>query len=317
MNFEVAGTGMYVPEKVVTNDELSQFLDTSDEWISQRVGVRERHICTDETAVDLAYHAAVNALKNSGCEPDELDLILGATVSNETVCPNLACMVQQKLGATCTAFDINAACSSFLYLLETAAGFFARGNVKKVLIIGAERMSRIVDWRDRSTCVIVGDGAGAAVLREGDGYLSSVITVKGGDSVIKVPQLIGNSPFFKLKQENPYMYMNGQETFKYAVNAICGDVEAILEKTKLSMDDIAYIVPHQANKRILDLVARRLDIPIGKFYINIERYGNTSAASIPIALDEMNRVGLIQRGDYLLLTAFGGGLSNAACVLKW
>lgn len=317
MNFQIAGTGMYVPEKIVTNDDLAEFLDTSDEWISQRVGVRQRHIATDETAEDFGYHAAVKALENSGCEPGDLDLILAATVSGENVSPAVSCTIQQKLGATCMAFDINAACSAFIFLLETAAGFFARGTAKKVLVVGTERMSRIVDWRDRGTCVIMGDGAGAAVLSEGAGYLSSVFTVKGDDSVIRIPQYIGNSPFFKGKQEPPYLHMNGQETFKFAVSAICSDVEALLAETKLSLDDIAYIVPHQANRRIIDFAAKRLGVVPEKFYVNIDRYGNTSSASIPIALDEMNRNGLIKRGDLLLLTAFGGGLANASCILKW
>lgn len=317
MSFNLIGTGMYVPEKVVTNDDLSQIVDTSDEWISQRIGVRERHVCTNETAADLGYHAALNALENSHCKPEDLDLILAATVSAETVSPSLACMVQNKLGATCMAYDINAACSSFLFLLETVAGYFARKKVKKVLIVGAERMSRILDWEDRGTCCIFGDGAGAAVLSEGDGYLDSTFTVKGGDSVINIPQFIGKSPFFELEQQKPYIHMNGQETFKYAVNAICSDITYLLENNHLTADDLAYVVPHQANKRIIDYAAKRLNIPQDKFYVNIEHYGNTSSASVPIALDELNRGGKLKKGDLLLLTAFGGGLANASCLLKW
>lgn len=317
MSFCILGTGMYVPERVVTNDELSTIVETSDEWITQRIGVKERRVCTTETASDLAYKAAKSALENCGCTPEELDLIICATVSGETVSPSVACMVQRKLGATCMAYDINAACSAFLFLLETAAGYFARKTVKKVLVVGAERMSRIVDWEDRGTCCIFGDGAGAAVLGEGDGYMLSEITVKGGDEVIKIPQFIGKSPFFEPEQEKPYIHMNGQETFKFAVNAICEDIRNILDKSGLTADDIKYIVPHQANKRIIDFAAKRLRISQDKFFVNIEKYGNTSSASVPIALDEMNRQGLLNRGDLIILTAFGGGLANATCLIKW
>lgn len=317
MSFNMIGTGMYVPEKIVTNDDLSKIVDTNDEWISQRVGVRERHVCTNETAADLGYHAALKALENSHCKPEDLDLILAATVSAETVSPSLACMVQNKLGATCMAYDINAACSAFLFLLETAAGYFARKKVKKVLVVGAERMSRILDWDDRGTCCIFGDGAGAAVLEAGDGYIDSIFTVKGGDEVINIPQFIGKSPFFELEQQKPYIHMNGQETFKYAVNAICSDITHLLESNHITADDLAYIVPHQANKRIIDYAARRLNIDQDKFYVNIEHYGNTSSASVPMALDEINRAGRLKKGDLIIMTAFGGGLANASCLIKW
>ncbi|MDD6176113.1 MAG: ketoacyl-ACP synthase III [Firmicutes bacterium] len=317
MSFSVLGTGMYVPENIVTNDDLSKLVETSDEWISQRVGVRQRRIATTETAADMAYEAAKNALENSGCRAEELDLILAATVSGETASPSVACMVQHLLGADCMAYDISAACSAFIFLLETAAGYFARKKVRKVLVVGAERLSRIIDWTDRSTCVIFGDGAGAAVLGEGEGYLDSTFTVRGGDDVIKIPNYIGSSPFYRKEAEKPYIHMNGQETFKYAVNAISADVRNLLERSGLALDEIRYIIPHQANKRIIDSAAKRLGAAKEKFFINIERYGNTSSASIPIALDEMNRSGMLQRGDKLILTAFGGGLANAACLLKW
>ncbi len=317
MSFSILGTGMSVPENIVTNDDLSKLVETSDEWISQRVGVKERRISTTETAVDMACEAALAALENSGVKPEELDLILAATISSETICPSVSCMVQKRIGANCMAYDINAACSAFLYLLETAAGYFARNKVKKVLVVGTERLSKLLDWTDRGTCVIFGDGAGAAVLGEGSGYHDSVFTVVGGDEVIKIPNYIGDSPFFKGEAEPPHIRMNGQETFKYAVNAIVSDVRHILVNSGLSGEDIAHIVPHQANKRIIDSAAKRLGIDYEKFYMNIDRYGNTSSASIPIALDEMNRKGMLKRGDKIILTAFGGGLSNAACLITW
>jgi 3-oxoacyl-[acyl-carrier-protein] synthase-3 len=317
MGFSILGTGMYAPPRVVTNDELSGILDTSDAWIRQRVGVQSRHICTTETAAELGYWAALKALENSGCEVGELDLILCATVSGEDTAPAVSCAIQQKLGATCVAFDLNAACSAFLFLLETAAGFFARGVVKRVLVIGAERMSRLIDWTDRSTAVIFGDGAGAAVLGTGEGYLASTITVRGGDDIIRIPNSPGNSPFFQGISSSPYIHMKGQETFKFAVNAMCEDIPVLLEKSGRRLEDLAWIVPHQANARIIDFAAERLGLPRERFYQNIEHYGNTSAASVPIALDEINRGGLLRRGDLLLLTAFGGGLAHAACLLEW
>jgi len=317
MSFSIIGTGMYVPPRIVTNDELSRFVDTSDEWIRQRVGVERRHVCTDETATDLACKAAVRALENSGCDPKELDIIIAATVSGDMACPSVSCMVQRRIGAECFAFDINAACAAFVFMLETAAGFFERGRARKALLVGAEQMSKIVNWEDRGTCVIFGDGAGAVVLEAGEGYIDSVLTTKGGDEVIKIPHFIGKSPFSTQKPQEPYICMEGQETFKYAVNAMCSDIRRLLEGNGLTLDDIALIVPHQANKRIIDLAAARLRIQADKFYVNIQDYGNTSSASIPIALDELNRSGRLRRGDLIILTAFGGGLSNASCIIKW
>lgn len=318
MSFRVLGTGMYVPERVVTNNDLSQFLETNDEWIRQRVGVRERRISTHETAADMAAKAALAALENSGVAAEEIDLILAATVSGESISPSVSCMVQKSLGLSCMAMDINAACSAFDFLLETAAGFFARGKVQKVLVIGAERMSRILDWEDRSTCVIFGDGAGAVVLGTGENYMDAVFRVQGGDDVIDIRQSVGTSPFYERGQEKkPVAHMEGQETFKFAVTAICKDCQEILQRNGLTFEEIAYVVPHQANQRIIDFASRKLKVPKEKFYTNIERYGNTSSASIPIALDELNRAGKLKRGDLLLLPAFGGGLASACCLLKW
>lgn len=317
MSFKVLGTGSYVPPRVVTNDELSSFLDTSDEWIVQRVGVKQRHICTTETAVDLAYQAALKALENSNTKPEELDMIICATVSNEDISPSLACGVQKLLNASCPAMDINAACSAFIFMLETAAGFFALRKLKKVLVVGAERMSRILDWEDRGTCVIFGDGAGALVLGAGDNYIYSKLNTFGGDSVIKIPNPTGNSPFYKGPVNKPVVYMNGQETYKFAVNAMCKDLKEAILGSGLSEEDIDMVIPHQANVRIIEAAKKRLNIPADRFYVNIDKYGNTSAASIPIAIDELNRSGRLKENDNLALCAFGGGLSSAACILRW
>lgn len=318
MNFKIAGTGMYVPPNIVTNEDLSKMVDTTDEWIMQRVGVKERHISIDETAADMGYKAAVAALEQSGTDVSEIDLILAASVSGESISPSVSCMIQNMLGVKCMTMDINAACSAFVFLLETAAGFFARGKAKKILVIGAERLSRLVDWNDRGTCVIFADGAGAVVLEEGDGYLDSVFQVKGGSDVIDIPNHAGTSPFYKRGQEkSPYIHMKGQETFKFAVNAICKDAQTLLERQGLTFEDIAYIVPHQANQRIIDFASHKLKVPKEKFYTNIDRYGNTSSASIPIALAEMNQKGLLKKDDLILMPAFGGGLASAACLMKW
>lgn len=317
MSFKILGTGHCVPERVVTNDEMSTIVDTSDEWITQRVGVRERRICTTETAAELAYNAALKALDMSNTSPEELDMILCATVSADDASPSMACTVQNMLGATCPSMDLSAACSGFIYMLDTAAGFFARKRVKKMLVIGGERVSRILDWTDRNTCVIFGDGAGAAVLGEGNAYLSSKLFAKGGDSVIKIPNFGGMSPFYTNETQKPYVYMNGQETFKFAVNAMACDLAEVIRDAGLEQKDISWVIPHQANVRIIDAASKKLDIPLDRFGKNIEKYGNTSAASIPMLLDELNREGKFKDGDYLALCSFGGGLSSAACVIRW
>ena len=317
MSFVILGTGSFVPERVVTNDDLSKLVDTSDEWISQRVGVRERRVCTTETTAQMGYNAAVSALEQARVAPDDLDMILCATVSSDTQAPSTACVIQKMLGATCPAMDINAACSGFIYMLDTAAGFFSRKRVEKMLVVGAERLSRLVDWSDRDTCVIFGDGAGAAVLGVGDNYIASKLFARGNDTTIRVPASHGSSPFFENEPEHPYIYMNGQETFKFAVGAMAGDIAEVLELSELTQEQIAWVIPHQANIRIIEAAIKKTGIPKERFCTNIAKYGNTSAASIPLLLDEVNREGKLKSGDYIALTSFGAGLSSAVCVIKW
>ena len=316
MSFRILGTGMSVPERIVKNDELANYVETNDEWIKQRVGIAERRVATTETCADMAEKAAKAALENAGVKPEELDLIIASTVSGDYASPSLSCLVQKRIGATCMAFDISAACSAFMFLLETAAGYFARGH-KKVLLVSSEKLSKLVDWSDRSTCVIFGDGAGAAVLGEGDSYFDSVFNVTGDEEVIRIPTYAGNSPFSALEPEKPVIHMAGQETFKYAVNAIVHDIKTLLERNSISPDEVKYVVPHQANKRIIDAASRRLGIPYEKFVVDIDKYGNTSSASLPIALDELWRSGELKRGDLVVFTAFGGGLADAACLIRW
>lgn len=317
MGFQISGTGSAFPKKVLTNEDLSQMVETNDEWIRTRVGVASRYVATTETTADLAEVAARKALEEAGIAPAELELIIVATITPDTVCPTVAGDVQRRLGATCPAFDLNSACSGFLFALETAAGFFATGKVKKALVIGAERMSKIIDWTDRSTCVIFGDGAGAACLTEGDSLLCSELMTAGGDDVIRICAYHGTSPFDSLPEENPVAHMEGQETFKFAVNALCGHIQSMCEKIGIEPAELNHIVPHQANMRIIQMAARRLKLPMEKFVTDIQTVGNTAAASVPIALNDLNRSGKLQRGDLVAMTAFGGGLSSGGCILRW
>lgn len=321
MGFRFLGTGSAAPAKILTNDDLSTMVETSDEWITTRVGVRERHIAVTETTASLAETAARRALEQSGVTPAELDLILCATITADNICPTCAGAVQQAIGASCPAFDISSACSGFIFALETAAGFFARGQVKKALVIGAERISKLLDWTDRSTCVIFGDGAGAAVLEasEEDSYLVSELHTAGGSDVIHIPAYQGQSPFRQIPEGErpPVIFMAGQETFKFAVNAMVGHIRSMAEKIGKTPEELDFIVPHQANTRIIDFAAKKLNLPAEKFIVNIQKYGNTAAASVPSALDEANRSGRIKRGDLVAMVAFGGGLSSAGALVRW
>ena len=316
MSFKILGTGSCLPQRVVNNEELSRFLDTSDEWISQRVGISQRHVCTVETTADLASKAAKAALEMSGVSPLELDFIICATVSSDNAAPSTACLVQAMLGAGCPAMDINAACSGFVYALETAAGFLAR-DAKRVLVIGAERLTKLIDWSDRGTAVIFGDGAGAMVLGDGNAYIASKLFARGGDAVLHIPNYAGDSPFYENKSSEPYIRMNGQETFKFAVKSMCADLTDVVAAAGLEMDDIAWVIPHQANARIIDAAVRKLGIAPERCLKNIESVGNTSAASVAIVADELWRSGKLKDGDYIAISCFGAGLTSAACVIQW
>ena len=318
MSFRILGTGSALPEKIVTNEDLTHMVDTSDEWITKRVGVKERRVCTTESNTDLGEAAARRALAMAGVAPEELDLIIAPTISADSISPGLGPMVQHRLGATCPAFDINAACPGFLFGLEIAAGFFARGAVKKVLVVSAERISGLLDWTDRNTCVIFGDGAGAAVLGTGDNYLASELHTQGGDDIITIPTHWYNSPFYQVQGPKSCIHMAGQETYKFAVTSMVRDIQSVMAKAGVTGEQVKAVIPHQANYRIINEARRRLpEIAPEKFYLNIDRVGNTSSSSEPILLDEINRAGLLQPGDYVILSAFGGGLASAASVLRW
>ncbi len=314
---QIRGTGYFVPERELTNGELETMVETSDAWICQRVGVKTRRISTQYQTADMATKAAEAALSSAELTPEDIDLIIVATITADTLCPSTAAIVQKNIGATCPAFDISSACSGFLFALDTAESFLQRGTYRNILVIGAERVSKIVDWTDRATCVIFGDGAGAVVATGGEKYLSSLLYTKGGDEVLKIPNFGGASPFYTGETEEPFIHMDGQETFKFAVSKIVADIKEVAEKANITLDEIDHIVLHQANIRILEYAAKRLKLPMEKFYMNIERYGNTSAASIPIALGELAESGRLQKGDRIVFSAFGGGLSSAACIIEW
>ena len=317
MSIQVLGTGAYLPEKIVTNDDLAQMVDTSDEWIRQRVGVVERRISVNESAADMAVKAAQRALEAAGITADQLELIVAATVSNDESCPGVGAQVQAAIGASCPAFDVNSACSGFLFALDTAAAFIARGGIKYALVLGAERISRILDWTDRSTCIIFGDGAGAFVIAPGENYLTSHLFTKGSREELYIPMDKGNSPFYEKEVAPLAVHMSGQATFKFAVRRIVDDINIVCDQIGIQPADLAYIVPHQANVRIIDFAAKKLGLPAEKFVVNIDKYGNTSSASVAISFDELVRSGKLKKGDLIAMVAFGGGLSSAACIIKW
>jgi 3-oxoacyl-[acyl-carrier-protein] synthase-3 len=325
----IIGTGSYLPEKVLTNDDLSKMVDTSDEWITTRTGIKERHIAADDQATsDLASEAARRAMTAAGITPEEIDLIVVATVTPDMFFPSTACFVQRKIGATnAVCFDISAACSGFLYALQVARHFLNAGSRTTALVIGAEKLSSLVNWEDRNTCVLFGDGAGAVVIRAvdadtnapgrvlstvmgSDGTLSDLLKVPGGGSALPItPENAASRP--------NTIHMEGRETFKHAVTRMCQASEQALEMAGLTKADIAMVIPHQANARIITAIADRLGLPEEKTFVNVDKYGNTSAATIPVALDEAHRQGRIKRGDIVLLVAFGGGFTWASSVLRW
>ncbi|MGV8941296.1 MAG: beta-ketoacyl-ACP synthase III [Lysobacter sp.] len=318
----IAGTGSYLPEKVLTNEDLSKIVETSDEWIATRTGIRQRHIAAEgETTGDLAYHAAVRALEAAGVEASELDLIVLGTTTPDIIFPSTACLVQHRLGANgCPAFDVNAACSGFIYALSVADKFIQSGTVKTALVIGAETLTRMLDWTDRSTCVLFGDGAGAVVLKaDGEaGILSTHLHADGGKKEL-LYNPVGVSVGFKPEEHNAgvKVMMAGNDVFKYAVKALDAVVEETLEANGLDRSEIDWLIPHQANLRIIELTAKRLDMPMERVIVTVDRHGNTSSGSVPLALDEAVRSGRVQRGQLVLLEAFGGGFTWGSALLRY
>lgn len=320
MTTRIIGTGSCLPETVVTNDFLSTIMDTSDEWITTRTGIRERHLVKDETTTSLAIGAAKQALAAAGVAPVELDLIIVGTVSGDHVTPSTACEVQAGLGAVnAAAFDINAACSGFLFGLHTVNAYIRSGMCKTALVIGAESLSRIMDWNDRSTCVLFGDGAGAAVVRADETGLLAYEQGTDGEKGrhLCCPNRTNNNPLIQTDKSLGYTKMDGQEVYKFAVTYVPASILRVLEEAKLQPEDIKYYILHQANLRIIQSVAKRLKLDEDRFPISLDHCGNISAASVPILLDEVNKKGMLQKGDKLILSGFGGGLTWGTCLIEW
>jgi len=320
----IIGTGSYVPEKVLTNQDLEKLVETSDDWIYARTGMRERRIAADDQAAsDLGAEAAKLALADAGIGPEAIDLLIVATLSPDMFFPSTACFIQEKIGAkNAYCYDLGAACSGFLYALDSARNQIASGAIETALVIGTEKMSTFIDWEDRGTCILFGDGAGAAVLRAGgkgrgimksvmgsDGSLADLLWTPGGGSRNPMTHEM-------LDQKQQYLKMQGREVFKHAVVRMGDTVLLALEKNGLSVDDIKCFIPHQANVRIIDSIAKRLGIG-DRMYANVEKYANTSSAALAIALDEAVRDGTIRNGDLVVLTVFGGGFTWGANVLEW
>lgn len=320
---EITGVGSYLPERVLTNADLERMVDTSDEWIVTRTGIRERRLVAGgQTTSDMATVACERAIASAGVDPETIDLLVVGTSSPDTLMPSAACLTQAKLGLTCAAFDVNAACSGFIFALQTGAAAIESGRASTVLVVGADALSRYIDFEDRSTCVLFGDGAGAVVLQASDapGVRSIVLGSDGtGAGHLTIPAGGSALPCDAgvVERREQYLRMNGPEVYKFAVRAIPRATLEALAACECTIDDLAWLVPHQANQRILDTVGQRLGIDESRVFSNLERTGNTSAASIPLALDDLYTSGQLAPGDLLALVGFGAGLTWGAAVLTW
>lgn len=322
MRLKIIGTGSYLPEKIATNDDMATLVDTNDEWIRTRTGICQRHLVSspEENTTYMAVQAAQRALKDSGLQPEDIDLILVASVSGDYITPSTACIVQREIGAiNAVSFDINAACAGFVYGLNTVDAYFRCGVYKTAIIIGVETLSKIVDWSDRSTCVLFGDGAGAVVAKADENGMLACLQGSDGThaDVLECKSRSNNNPYVSTSKDFDYVFMNGQEVFKFAVKKVPECLDLLLQETGFSAADVDYYLLHQANYRILTSIAKRLQLPMEKFPSNVDKCGNTSAASIPILMDEMNRQGKLKEGDLLFLSGFGGGLTWGAALLRW
>jgi len=316
MSFIISGFGKATPEAVITNARMSEIVDTDDEWITSRTGIKTRRISSGETLCDLASAAAQAAIKSAGAVATDVDYIICSTVQGDFLTPSLACQVQGRIGAKCPAFDLNAACSGFIYALDIAASLFDSGRAETVLVVSAEMMSRHVDWSDRATCVLFGDGAGAVFLRKGDGLRSIVLSADGNDGVLNIPVARRGNPFGATSTTDYALYMQGSEVFKFAVSHMTADSKQAMEMAGISSSDVKRFLPHQANARIIRTSQKSLGFTDEQVAVNIHKYGNTSSATIPILLAELMENGEVSGGDYILLSAMGGGLTSGACVIK-
>ena len=316
---KIYGTGSYVPEHVMDNDDLAKIVDTNDEWIRERTGIGRRHVIEEETTSYMAGQAAARAVEQSGIDPAEIDLILVATSSSEVIYPCAACEVQKTVGAVHAAgYDLNAACTGFVLAFNTAQAYISAGLYRTILVVGAESMSNMVDWTDRSTCIVFGDGAGAVILRAEEGnpvYMAAHSDGVKGEALTQLSR--HRRGWEKEEEKESYIHMDGQAVFKFAVRKVPEIIEEVLGQTDVKLEEIDYFILHQANRRIIEAVAKRLKTDISKFPMNLEEYANTSAATVPILLDEMNRRGMFRRGQKIILSGFGAGLTWAACLFEW
>lgn len=318
----ILGTGSYMPSNIMSNKAIEAFVETSDQWIKERTGIEERRISQGETTSDLATKAAIEALKDSGIAAEEIDLIIVATVSADSIVPSSACKVQKNIGASkAMAFDINAACSGFIFALDVANSYILTGRATKVLVIGAEVLSKITDWTDRNTCVLFGDGAGAVVIGEAEeshiNYINCKSVGEKWESLTCEGTPISN-PYVECKDTHDgKLKMNGKDIYKFAVKTMDDEFNRIINESQIEKDDIAFVVPHQANIRMIESFSKKVEIPLDRFIINLQHVGNTSGASIPIALDEANKSGILSNGSNIVVIGFGGGLTYGSALLKW
>ena len=314
---KIAGTGSFLPKKVVTNDMLSEFLDTSDEWIRTRTGVVSRHVISDEKLEDMAIVAAEKALENAGMTAKDLDFIICSNVVNEYVTPQLSCIIQGGIGATCPCIDINCACAGFIYALELAESFYQAGKVRNVLVVSAEEPTRMTDWNDRRTCVLFGDGAGAAVLTPGDNIKSIKLSASSATDKLWQYRLLHPTPYITKEEVDMPLQMKGQDVFKFAVKAASKDISRTLKDLGINADEVDHYLLHQANIRIIHAIRDYLEQPQEKFPTNIEDHGNSSSSCCPILLDECNRKGLFKSRDLIAMSAFGAGFVSGAMLFEW
>ena len=314
---KIIGTGSALPRKVVTNGDLEGFLDTSDEWIVTRTGIHSRHVISDERLEDLGRDAALKALDDAGLKPADIDLLLCSNVVNEYMTPGLGCIIAAAVGLHCPCIDINCACPGFIYALDIADSYFQAGKVKNVLVVCAEEPTRMPSWHDRSTCVLFGDGAGAAVLSEGDGVRAVRINASPDPEKIWQFRPLEPTPYITKAEVGVPLQMNGREVFRFAVTTSVKDIREVLDKAGLGVQDVDHYLIHQANLRIVDAIRERLGVPAEKFPTNIGDHGSSSSASCPILLDECKRKGLFKPGDKLIFSAFGAGLLSAAALVEW
>ncbi len=314
---KIIGTGSTLPGKIVTNEMLSGFLDTSDEWITTRTGVRNRHVISDEKLEDLAIEAARKALEDASVDPSDLDFIICSNVVNEYVTPQLSCIIQGGIGASCPCMDINCACAGFIHALEIAESFHKAGRVNNVLIVCAEEPTRMTDWTDRRTCVLFGDGAGAAVLAPGNNIKSIRLSASSATDKLWQRRVLHPTPYITKEEHDVPLQMKGQDVFKFAVRAASGDISRTLDDAGVSADDVDHYLLHQANVRIISAVRDHLRQPPKKFHVNIADHGNSSSASCPILLDECRRKGLLKEGDLIAMSAFGAGFVSGAVLFEW